>query len=69
MDTSEHESIVRRSFLIRENWCSFVVKIGIGKGASSIVSGAGERMRSTFYRTTNEHEWARIHCPQVFPDS
>jgi hypothetical protein len=56
MDTSEHESIVRRSFLIRENWCSFVVKIGIGKGASSIVSGAEKRMRPTFYRTTDGHE-------------
>jgi hypothetical protein len=56
MDTNEHESIVRRSFLICENWCSFVVKIGIGKGASSIVSGTVERLRSSFYRTTNEHE-------------
>jgi hypothetical protein len=56
MDTSEHESIVRRSFLIRENSCSFVVKIGIGKGASTIVSGAEKRMRPTFYRTTNGHE-------------
>ena len=32
MDTNEHESIVRRSFLIRENSCSFVVEIGIVKG-------------------------------------
>jgi hypothetical protein len=56
MNTNGHESIVRRSFLIRENSCSFAVKIGIGKGASSIVSGAEKRMRPTFYRTTNGHE-------------
>jgi hypothetical protein len=56
MDTNEHESIVRMSFLIRENSCSFVVKIGIGEAASSIVSGTVERMRPTFYRTTNGHE-------------
>ena len=56
MYTNEDESIVRRSFLIRVHSCSFVVEIGIGKGASSIVSGTVERLRSTFYRTTNGHE-------------